>query len=74
MPASLPQQSDTTAVSYGGVWVSFYPDMSGLSVFATPDEAYADSLDKSAWVVFLAYGVNIAELLEQVRATAPGGP
>ena len=60
---------------YAGVWVCFYPDLSGMVCFATPDEAYEHSLDRPAWVLFLAYGVDLAELISQVVAAHhhPGG-
>lgn len=61
-----------TVVEYGGVWVSFFPDLSGMTTFATPDEAFEHALDRPCWVTFLAYGVDLAELIEQIRKAVPG--
>jgi len=63
------------AYPYAGTWTAFYPDLSGVVNFAAPDEAYEYALTRSAWVVFLAYGVDLAELIAQIVAAHhhPGG-
>jgi hypothetical protein len=48
------------------------PDLSGMVCFPTPDEAYEYSLTRSSWVLFLGYGIDLAELIEQIRHATPG--
>lgn len=68
---SVTNDEVSAARNYGGVWCSFLPDLSGITVFATPDEAYEHSLERSSWVIFLAFGVDIAELIDQILGARP---
>jgi hypothetical protein len=65
MPTMVPTPP-APPTDYGGAWVVFYPDTSGVTLFPTPDEAWRYALDKSAWVTFLAWGVDLAEFIEQI--------
>lgn len=64
----MPLQPVPDTTPYGGPWVAFYPDLSGVVTFACPDEAYEYARDKPMWVTHLAYGTDIAELTQQITA------